>query len=262
MKNGCFFLLVGFILLYPQSSFAQELISWGRTFDCAVEWFKPCLPRYGSIKPEEDKDKKPEAEKSAAISLVTGPNDANLPAPVKNVLENPSPETAREYVAWRRKANEALALASDYIVRAEQELGSPQGSLGDRIKKKEEIEKRGLVGLYYFFSPTDRSAREDVRVLNRVWREERLGVVGIPVKGRDEDVVRFVKITNPLFPVRKGEDEIQLIRPKGTPVLYLALPVQKKIFTVGSGISEEAIKETLGKVVAELYREQSGLSLK
>ena len=46
----------------------------------------------------------------------------------------------------------------------------------------------GPVGLYYFFSPSDESVAKDVAVLNKIWREGRLGVVGIPVGGKYEDV--------------------------------------------------------------------------
>ena len=49
---------------------------------------------------------------------------ANLPVPVKNVLENPSPETARAYVVWSRQANEKLAKASEYIAQATREMNS------------------------------------------------------------------------------------------------------------------------------------------
>ncbi|MBI2358137.1 MAG: hypothetical protein HYV04_04400 [Deltaproteobacteria bacterium] len=216
------------------------------------------MPRIGSTEAKQEKEKKLEAQKSAAVSLIAGLNNSNLPPPVKDVLENPSPETAREYVTWRRKGNEALARASEYIVQAEREMGAVEGVAGERIKKKEEIEERGLVALYYFFSSDDVSAREDVRLLNRVWQEEQIGVVGIPVKARDEEVMRFVRLNQPLFPVRKGDEEIRLIGPRKTPDLYLALPLQKKIFRVGSSVTEDAIKEALGKALAEVFKERFG----
>ncbi len=260
MSGGIFFLLAGLILLYPQNSFAQEVNAWGKMFDCAVDWFKPCVPRKAVQKAlaDEGEDKKSESGKSAAVSLVAGPNSPNLPPPVKNVLENPSPGTAREYVTWMRKGNEALAQAGEYIAQAEREMGVVEGVAGERIKKKEEIEERGLVALYYFFSPDDVSAKEDVRVLNKVWQEEQIGVVGIPVKARDEEVLRFVRLNQPLFPVRKGEEEARLVGPKKTPDLYLALPLQKKIFRVGPSVTEDTIKEALGKALAEVLKDKFG----
>jgi len=254
------FLLAGVIVLCSGDSWAQEVNAWGETFDCAVDFFGPCLPKKSEKKEtlDEMKQKRTEGEKSAALSLVGGPNPAGLPGPVRKVLENPSPETAREYVAWMREGNERLGRASEYIAQAEREMGPAQGFVGEKIQKKQEIESRGLVGLYYFFSLEDPSTREDVKVLNKVFREEQVGVVGIPVKGRSEDLMRFIKLSNPLFPVRKGEEEVKLIGPKRTPDLYLALPLQKKIFRVGSNISEAAIKEALEKAVAEVVKERLG----
>ena len=46
----------------------------------------------------------------------------------------------------------------------------------------------GPVGLYYFFSPGDQTALKDVAVLNKIFQEGRLGVVGIPVRGKDEEI--------------------------------------------------------------------------
>lgn len=260
MNGATFSLVATLILLYPGNSFGQELNAWGETFDCAVDFFRPCLPKKTVKKetPDETKEKNADGEKSATLSLVGGPNPTNLPGPVRNVLEKPSPETAREYVAWMREGNERLGRANEYIAQAEREIGPAQGVVGEKIQKKQEIESRGLVGLYYFFSPGDPSAREDVRVLNKVFREEQLGIVGIAVKGKDEEIMRHAKVTNPLFPVRKGEEEVKLIGPKRTPDLYLALPLQKKIFRVGSNISEAAIKEALGKAVAEVFKEKLG----
>jgi hypothetical protein len=48
-------------------------------------------------------------------SLLQAHKNSNLPEPIKDVLENPSPETARAYVAWSRQSNEKLAKASEYI---------------------------------------------------------------------------------------------------------------------------------------------------
>lgn len=260
MNGAILFLLVTLILLYPRNSSGQEINAWGETFDCAVDFFRPCLPKKAVKKevPNETGQYNPSIERSAALSLVGGRDGANFPGPVKNVLENPSPDTAREYVAWMRAGNERLGRANEYIAEAEREMGPPQGVVGEKIQKRQEMESRGLVGLYYFFSPGDPSAREDVRVLNKVFREEQLGIVGIPVRGKEDEIIRHVKATNPLFPVRKGEEEVKLIGPKKTPDLYLALPLQKKIFRVGSSISEAAIKEALGKAVAEVFKERLG----
>ena len=252
--------LTAALILYPADSLSQEINAWGETFDCFVDWFRPCTPIKApkELAVFERDEKLPGKERADAASLLAGLNAANLPPPVKNVLEDPSLETAREYVAWRREANEALAQASEYIAQAEHELGPVQGLVGEKVKKRKEIEKRGLVGLYYFFSPHDPSAREDVKVLNKVWQEEQLGVVGIPVRAGDEEVMRFVRRSQPLFPVRKGGEEVKLMRPQRTPNLYLALPLQKKIFRVGSAITEAAIKDALAKAVTDVFKERFG----
>ena len=253
-------LMASVVFLYSGGLSAEEINGWGKPFHCAVDWFRPCMAKEavknGVV--DEKAEKRPESGKSAAVSLVTGLNSSNLPPPVKNVLENPSLEAAREFVTWTRKANEALAQAGEYIAQAEREMGPVRGVIGEKIKKKEEIESRGLVALYYFFSPNDPVAREDVKVLNKVWQEEQVGVVGIPVKARDEEVLRFVRLSQPLFPIRKGEEEARLIGPRKTPDLYLALPLQKKIFRVGSSVTEGAIKEALGKALAEVLKERLG----
>ena len=49
---------------------------------------------------------------------------SNLPEPVRKVLENPSPETARAYVTWSRQTNEKLAKATEYIVQATREMNA------------------------------------------------------------------------------------------------------------------------------------------
>jgi hypothetical protein len=106
------------------------------------------------------------------------------------------------------------------------------------------------VGLYYFFSPFDPTAAKDVAVLNNVWREGRLGVVGIPVGGTDEEVGNYVKEAKPLFPVRRSDSEVRMINPSVTPELYLALPLEKKVLRLGSAITETAIAEAIGSIVA------------
>jgi hypothetical protein len=108
----------------------------------------------------------------------------------------------------------------------------------------------GPVGLYYFFSPSDPSPANDVEVLNRIWREGRLGVVGIPVSGTDEEVAHYVNEAKPFFPIRRSDAEVKLLKPTETPVLYLALPLAKKIFRLGPTITETAIMEAISNILA------------
>ena len=92
----------------------------------------------------------------------------------------------------------------------------------------------GPVGLYYFFSPDDQSALKDVAVLNKIFQEGRLGVVGIPVRGKDEEIIQFLNEAKPLFPVRRSEAEVRMIKPSETPDLYLAFPLEKKMLRFGT----------------------------
>jgi hypothetical protein len=87
-------------------------------------------------------------------------------------------------------------------------------------------------------------------VLNKIWREGRIGVVGIPVRGNDEEIVRFVNEARPLFPVRQSDAEVKFVKPVETPDLYLALPLEKKIFRLGSTITEKTIVESIGSIVS------------
>ena len=107
----------------------------------------------------------------------------------------------------------------------------------------------GPVGLYYFFSPADQSAAKDVAVLNKIWRAGKIGVVGIPVRGKDEEVANFVNEAKPLFPIRSSDAEVKLVKPTETPDLYLALPLEKKMFRLGPTITETAITEAIGSIV-------------
>ncbi len=86
-------------------------------------------------------------------------------------------------------------------------------------------------------------------MLNKIFQEGRLGVVGIPVRGRDEEIVQFLNETKPLFPVRKSEAEVRMIKPSETPELYLALPLEKKVFRLGSGVTEAEIMHAIGNVL-------------
>ena len=119
----------------------------------------------------------------------------------------------------------------------------------------------GPVGLYYFFSPGDESAAKDVAVLNKIWREGRLGVVGIPVGGKDEEVGNYVDEAKPLFPIRRSDAEVKLVKPAETPDLYLALPLEKKMFRLGPTITETAIAEAIGNILATQSTGKTGWSL-
>ena len=107
----------------------------------------------------------------------------------------------------------------------------------------------GPVGLYYFFSPDDQSALKDVAVLNKIFQEGRLGVVGIPVRGNEEEIIQFLNDAKPLFPVRRSEAEVQMINPSETPELHLALPLEKKMLRLGSTITAATIAEAIGSIV-------------
>jgi hypothetical protein len=86
-------------------------------------------------------------------------------------------------------------------------------------------------------------------VLNRIYQEGRLGVVGIPVRAKDEEIVQFVNEAKPLFPVRRSDAEVRMIKPNVTPELHLALPIEKKVIRLGSTITEAAIAEAVGSIV-------------
>jgi len=108
----------------------------------------------------------------------------------------------------------------------------------------------GPVGLYYFFSPTDPSAARDVAVLNNIWREGRLGVVGISVGRKDEEVGNYVNEAKPLFPIRRSDAEVKLVKPAEIPDLYLAFPLEKKLFRLGPTITETAIADAISTMLA------------
>ena len=149
---------------------------------------------------------------------------------MRKVLENPSPETARAYVTWSRQTNEKLAKATEYIAQATREMNAAATPASIEKSITNAASGLGPVGLYYFFSPDDQTALKDVPVLNKIFQEGRLGVVGIPVRGKDEEIIQFLNETKPLFPVRRSEAEVRMIKPSETPELHLALPLEKKIF--------------------------------
>jgi hypothetical protein len=240
--NMAIFLVATTLLAFcPIRSFAEDLNSWGSIFDCAVDWF-------GGCKAVRDRRNDEPNKLSVAGADTSSLSAANLPLPVKNVLENPSPQTARAYVLWSRRASERLAKASEYIAQATREINSEVSS--NRRISDLAVVGVGPVGLYYFFSPDDPSTPTDVAVLNKIWSEGRIGVVGIPVRGDDEEVLNFVNEAKPLFPIRRSEGEVRLVKPTETPELYLALPLERKIFRLGPTITETVISEAIGSILA------------
>jgi len=230
-------------------SLAQDKNFWGETFACSVDWFAACATT--RVQPAIDSENPKERAAGTIASPSFFQQSAHLPEPVRKVLENPSPETARAYVTWSRQTNEKLAKATEYIAQATRKMNSGTASQNS-IEKSNTNAAAGLgpVGLYYFFSPDDQSASKDVAVLNKIFQEGRLGVVGIPVRGRDEEIVQFLNETKPLFPVRKSEAEVRMIKPSETPDLYLAFPLEKKLLRLGSGVTETEIMRAIGNVLA------------
>jgi hypothetical protein len=258
MKKTLLLFLPALIAFNPIQSSAQESNSWGDSFACAVDWFGGCK---AVLEDRIDQPINRPAARGNASSLSGVSTTPNLPLPVRNVLDNPSPETARAYVLWSRQANERLAKASEYIAQATREINSDAVIFGNTNEKINDLALAGVgpVGLYYFFSPFDPTAAKDVAVLNNIWREGRIGVVGIPVSGKDEEIRKYVGDAKPLFPVRRSDAEVTLVKPAETPDLYLALPLEKKIFRLGPTISETTITETIGSVLAAQRRGRVGL---
>lgn len=254
MKTAIFLLVPALLAFYSARPSAQELNSWGKAFDCAVDWFGECR---AVRERRNDEPYKTSAARENTSSLPGKSNATNLPAPVRNLLENPSPETARAYVLWSRERSEKLAQASEYIAQATREISSEVSS----NERNENLPLSGVgpVGLYYFFSPGDPTTARDVAVLNKIWSEGRIGVVGIPVRSNDEEVTSFVNAARPLFPIRKSEGEVRLVKPTETPELYLALPLEKKIYRLGSTITETAITEGIGSILTAKSKGKSSL---
>jgi hypothetical protein len=258
MNRTVFLIVPALLALYPVRSSAQDSNPWGSVFDCAVDWFSQCS--VVREKRTEEPTKLHAASANPSFNFAK-PTAANLPLPVRNVLDNPSPETARAYVFWSRQASEKLAKASEYITQATREINSDLVTVGNSNERINDPALAGMgpVGLYYFFSPGDESAAKDVAVLNKIWREGRLGVVGIPVSGKDEEVGSYVKEAKPLFPIRRSDAEVNLVKPAETPDLYLALPLEKKMFRLGPTITETAITEAISNVLAAQRRGGVGL---
>jgi hypothetical protein len=247
MKPCTILLVSSLVGLTSGQSFAQEKNSWGETFTCSVNWFAACATT--GVEPPADSEK-PKGKPAITIgNLPFSQQRSNLPEPVRNVLENPSPETARAYVTWSRQANEKLAKATEYIAQATREMNAGAASSIEKSNTNA-ASSLGPVGLYYFFSPGDQTALKDVGVLNKIFQEGKLGVVGIPVRGKDEEIIQFLNETKPLFPVRRSDAEVRMIKPSETPELHLALPLEKKIFRLVSVINETAIMQEIGNVLA------------
>ena len=75
-------------------------------------------------------------------------------------------------------------------------------------------------------------------------------MVGIPVNGKDEEIRKYANDAKPLFPIRRSDAEVKLVKPVQTPDLYLALPLEKKMFPLGSTITETVITEAIGSILA------------
>src|SRR5262245_20826872 len=140
--NKAIFLVVPLLLaFYPKQSSAHDSNSWGSAFDCEVDWFDQC--KAVRENQADEPNKRPAAS--------SGKSTANLPLPVRNVLENPSSETARAYVLWSRQASEKLAKASEYIAQATREIDSEAVMFGNTNEKINDLSLAGMgpVGLYY-----------------------------------------------------------------------------------------------------------------
>ena len=96
-------------------------------------------------------------------------------------------------------------------------------------------------------------------MLNKIWRAGRLGVVGIPVGGKDEEIGNYANEAKPLFPIRRSDAEVKLVKPAEISDLYLALPLEKKMIRLGPIILETAITEAIGSILGAQSRGKSSL---
>src|SRR5262249_61299886 len=177
MNKANFLIVSGVLASYPKQSSAHDSNAGGSVLACGVDWFDQCEAV------RENQADQPNKRPAAS----SGTSTANLPLPVRNVLENPSSETARAYVLWSRQASEKLAKASEYIAQATREIYSEASIFRNSNEATNDLPLAavGPVGLYYFFSPGDQSAAKDVAVLKKIWREGGIGGVGIHVRGND-----------------------------------------------------------------------------
>jgi hypothetical protein len=257
--KAIFLLLPALLALNPIQSSAHELNSWGDTFSCAVDWFAACAPP--RVQPAVDSESSNERATRTVIYPPFGHQGSSLPEPVRNVLENPSPATAKAYITWSRQANEKLRKATEYIAQASRDMNTSDVSpTGDKSSNTNPASGLGPVGLYYFFSPGDQTLLPDVAVLNKIFQEGRLGVVGIPVRGKDEEIVQLLNEAKPLFPVRRSDAEVRMIKPSETPDLYLAFPLEKKIFPLGSVLNETLIKQAIENILVTVVGRKSRLN--
>jgi len=228
------------IVMYATFAFAQERHSWGRLFSCSVDWFTECKTQVAEM-PSDAGATRPRYEPEPPKQI--------LPTPVRNVLENPSLETAKKYVTYVKEAQEKLAKATAYISQVMRETRTSNSVPSNARNMVAGLSGLGPMGLYYFFSPTDRTAAQDVQVLNKIFQAGSIGVVGIPVAGRDDEILAFVRGAGPLFPVRRSDAEVQMIKPTETPELHLALPLRKKITRLNTSVDEAAIHRGIAAFV-------------
>ena len=161
MKPCTIFLVSSLVGLASVPSFAQEKNSWGETFTCSVNWFAHA--RLRALNRRSIRKSRKRNRQDTISNLPFSQQRSNLPEPVRNVLENPSPETARAYVTWSRQANEKLAKATEYIAQATREMNASAASQNSIEKSNTNAASSlGPVGLYYFFSPGDQTALKDV----------------------------------------------------------------------------------------------------
>lgn len=141
MNRVSFLIAATLLIADPIRSCAQELNSWGDAFSCAVDWFGVCKE-----KRPDDSDKQLDPRRSTSSLPAAA---ANLPLPVRNVLENPSPESARAYVLWSRQTSEKLAKASEYIAQATREINSEASMFSTENKRGSDLALAGMgpVGL-------------------------------------------------------------------------------------------------------------------
>jgi hypothetical protein len=255
MKSLTFLFMSVSVVFASVQSFAQDINSWGETFACSVDWFVACTATRVELAVDSEKPKEKPARTVASSSFLQ--QSAHQPEPVRNVLENPSLETARAYLTWSRQTNEKLAKASEYIAQATREMNAAASQNGVERSNITALSSLGPVGLYYFFSPDDQTALKDVRVLNNIFQKGKLGVVGIPVRGKDEEKIQFLNEAKPLFPVRKSEAEVRMIKPSETPDLYLAFPLEKKLLRLGPVITETEIMQAIGNVLAAVQSKRN-----
>ena len=257
MKSLTVHIMSVFVVLTSVQSFAQDSNSWGDTFACSVDWFAACTTTGVELAVDSEKPKEKPARTVASSSFLQ--QSAHQPEPVRNVLENPSLETARAYLTWSKQTNEKLAKASEYIAQATREMNAAASQKGVERSNINALSSLGPVGLYYFFSPDDQTALKDVRVLNNIFifQKGKLGVVGIPVRGKDEEIIQFLNEAKPLFPVRKSEAEVRMIKPSETPDLYLAFLLEKKLLRLGPVITETEIMQAIGNVLAAVQSKRN-----